>query len=568
MDEKFIQEYIYAMLFDGETDEEKIYYLITHNYSECMQRAMILLQDSDQTVVDYTKEVAGKFHSIYSNYLNKNLIEYRNIMFADCLSINDMLVKYSLDEIKAKFDSYCKEKYISLEAKCDMLNCIEGIAGMFRFDDETLIRLIEASSGCNIIRDDPKTQNNLRYETGDNKVLRDKDGNYTFRSNQNNDVFTLGGEKITPELAITKYNKHIITSKILDNLFDNILTCFETINMLNGKSIQEGQFVLADGSSFDYVFKLNDSNIPHLLGIPRCDKLPQKSIDNINLICGSQLNNNSSATELLRVLLRNRTKIIECSGIYLDTNGREYELINWEKAILRTIAFMRGDFFKRCFCLAKLADDKYLVDPNIKGGLVSISTTSFKENPDNFTSQQRLLVDLLSNRRMKKDFIFRGFLSKDNILIPNTIVVGKAENLYVGKEKKLLSTLQRYRNLFDEESAHSSLISDDIGSISSGGNSDGVNLSGGSSGSDSFNSHLSNTVVGVLSEDYVRYFSPAEQLDLGIDVANNLGMSVLLSEEAKGFASEMKQYNLLSENDYDKMYGGASMGDLFRGKKM
>ena len=62
------------------------------------------------------------------------------------------------------------------------------------------------------------------------------------------------------------------------------------------------------------------------------------------------LSQNSSSLDVLGVIYENQKNIIESGGLY-EENGKKYEIINWEKVILKTTSFMRGDFFKTCFLI-------------------------------------------------------------------------------------------------------------------------------------------------------------------------------------------------------------------------
>ena len=114
---------------------------------------------------------------------------------------------------------------------------------------------------------------------------------------------------------------------------------------------------------------------------------------------------------------------------------------------------MRGDFFKTCFCLAKLSDGNYM----------TVASTNYKVGLNARNTASSVLNDLLKTQKQKKDFIFRKFIYDSNgNIIPNSIFTAKSENIRVGKDNELLRSLQKWRDLFD---VNSSGINTEISSI-------------------------------------------------------------------------------------------------------
>lgn len=85
-----------------------------------------------------------------------------------------------------------------------------------------------------------------------------------------------------------------------------------------------------------------------------------------------------------------------------------------------------------------------------------------------------------------------------------------------------------------------------------------------------FDRELFAVVASVANCDYIRTFSPVEQLSVGIDITNGLGMPVVLSSEAKFLAEELKKVNFLDENNCNNLLEGESMDKLngLGGKKI
>ena len=288
---------------------------------------------------------------------------------------------------------------------------------------------------------------------------------------------------------------------------------------------------MSDGSVFDFDFVINERNIPHLLGIPVCGNLNQEAIDALNRLSDKkpiELSKSSSASDLLKVMLKNQNKIVACGGLYLGSDGKLYQLLNFEKMILKTTSFMRSDFFKTCFCIVKLSDDKYLCDPRDKGGYITISSTSFNKDMKFRETARSILNELFSCKPLKKDFIFRGFRYDGEILIPETILTGKSENIRFGKNKELLRTLQKYRDI-----------------LAGGESGSGKILENGSENSDKtkvpfeIDDSFASIVTSVENENYIKEFSSYEQARLAIDLSRELGISPRVNHETLGVIKDV-----------------------------
>ena len=357
--------------------------------------------------------------------------------------------------------------------------------------------------------------------------------------------------------------------KVMEILFENLNLCIETYNSIysSGSNAVENTALLSDGTTFNFEYIVNERNIPHLLGFQRGNTLSQKAIDYLNILVRANgkprrkdgslitLSQNSNSLDLLKVIYENQKNIIESSGLY-EENGKKYEIINWEKVILKTTSFMRGDFFKTCFCLAKLAPDKYLVDSREKGGYVSITSTEYNNDLITSKSTRSVLNDLLNTRRQRRDFIFRGFLTTDEGQVVNSLVTGKAETLHIGKTNELLRTLQRFRELF-------------IGSSSNGGygmqQGDIKDSPSGMPFSDNptDKSELFGAIVEEIeNEKFIRRFTPQEQAELGISISRDLSLVPHISLEALDVLQDVHGYNgAVTSSELDEFDAVRSKGN-------
>ena len=225
------------------------------------------------------------------------------------------------------------------------------------------------------------------------------------------------------------------------------------------------------------------------------------------------IDENSSAFTILKTLLENKDRIIADRGL-VEENGKTYQLFPWEKIILKTSSFMRGDFFKTCFCLVQL--DHGLNSPNEK--YASISSTKYDDDMvNNRFDAKKVLRDLINTVKQRKDFIFRTFVenydSNGDFLgyVPQSIDTGKSENIVTSNGVRI-ETLNRFRN---------ALQSDPNGFDGSG--------SGGS------------VVQSIENENMgKRIFSPIEQALAHINISSGLNVGLQISEQAYAFEESLK----------------------------
>ncbi|MBP8688604.1 MAG: hypothetical protein KBH64_04040, partial [Bacilli bacterium] len=283
-----------------------------------------------------------------------------------------------------------------------------------------------------------------------------------------------------------------IMKELIGNLFDNLNLCYDTYQKYyldgNNKAI-ENDVELADGTIFPFKYVLDTKRIPHILGIPKAEYLSEK----VRKVLG--LSESAGADKVLLALIKNQKYIIADGGL-IEENGKVYQMLPWEKIILKTSSFMRGDYFKTCFCLVKLKEGHYLEKPNEE--YATIAATRYGQD---FINKKLtitgILNDLILTKKQSKDFIFSGFLLDDKIgmYVPDTLITGKAENIKVGKDNEKLLTLQKYRKIF--------------------GDNDGCQV-----------------VKRIMNENEDRQFTPEEQALAHLTTSSSLGLPAKVSEEA------------------------------------
>ena len=537
-------------------DQKKIEEMIMKNFSELEQNfedLKIVYLDS-QLYLSVINVLQEEFNSMYNKLSSKVINSVARQFFG--MSIEAVIATQSQDKIKMVFNNFYIKMGFSIDFRNKIDSDLEEIANKlnkrFSFDDAALINLIEASRGKNIQLEEDIIR---RSNRGRRVILKQNKGSddYHFselpnirtegmteeevQEKRNNQLkqFTHGGDipdSYSPEgrlefnkIMLRNYpgfnleqnmtNKHDIMKKLIGNLLDNLSLCYETYHKYyidETSKAKEIQATLSDDSKFYFKYIIDLSNLPHILGIPKACNLSAKVRNELGKD-GNPLSENASAIEVLMAIKNHRNEIIEAGGL-IEENGKTYQMLPWEKIVLKTTSFMRGDFFKTCFCLIELEKGKYLAKENEE--YASLASTRYSDDLRNRDlTAYDVLSDLLRTRKQSKDFIASGFVPQYNnsdIYVPDTIFTGKAENIIVGKgnEAQRLMTLQRLRNILGSDSG---AISGPSGKI----------------------------VQRIVSEDgYIKTYSPEEQAVQHLNIAHSFGGNIHVSEETAAFELSIK----------------------------
>lgn len=492
---------------------------------------------------DYISEKIQEFLKRYSMII---INRYSKIIFK--MPIEMAIATQKQEEIKAVFlhiaEEYGFDEGLQNQINSDLEEIANKLNKRFTFDEASLIHLIEASKGSNIqLEEGIKRYSNK----GKRQILKQKEDG-TYYLTESNDINTYTTGKKIPTTTITKYDengiertitkptideqKNILLSaypsgseligtmstdeilkQVMTSLFENLELCIEIYKFYytknNSKSLENttainNNVVLADDSEFEFYYMINKENLPHLLGIQKGMNLSQATINFFAEVDKKghiyyPINEQSSALDILKTLIKNKTRIIENRGL-IEENGKLYQLLPWEKIILKTSSFMRGDFFKTCFCLVELQHG--INSPNEK--YVSIASTRYNEKMTNNIFDARIVLrDLIQTMKQSKDFIFRTFVENNNIYIPQSIDTGKAETIIANNEK--LKTLDRFRLSLNNNA------------------SDGK------------------VVKSIENEIGKRNFSTLEQALTHINTQAELGIKLKVSEETLRFEEELKK---------------------------
>lgn len=555
---------------------------VINNYNEYNLKFLELEEDykDDKEFLKVIMECHRELYNLYNTIIYTYIEKFRSENFNNS-SMDFVILNISQEELFMKLENFINKYGLPKSLSSDLFENVKYLAERldkrFSFDDIALINLIEASCGKNIATE----EGSLSY--GNNRILSQNNGQFNFRTSHTKDKYTLNGNSIiNPTDPIDKSGNDILLEsfplgnesnsfsrdtamkKVMQALFENLNLCIETYNSIYsaGNNLVQNTATLTDGSTFNFEYIINERNIPHLLGVMPGKSLSSEAIKFLNTISNKkpyELKNDSKAYEVLMVIYQNQKSIIQAGGLYTGSDGKLYEIINWEKMILKTSSFMRCDFFKTCFCLAKLAQNKYLNDSRDRGGYVGIASTEYQKGLNTSKSTRSVLNDLLNTRRQRKDFIFRGFhLQNNGLYVPNSIMTGKAETIIVGRNNELLKSLQRYRELFDNSSesydVFGTVSSSSSGPNGGGGPNGGEGPNGGGGPNDGGNGPrfdswgydeetLSSIVQEIENENFIKTFSAEEIALLGLDISRELGFAPHISKEALDVIQAVHSYD-------------------------
>lgn len=509
-------------------DAKKIENEIIYNFNEVMTKldeykifytGDVNIMFAIKTIENY---IVDSYNRISSIIINKICLKYFG------KNIEMTLASEDIDKIKLVFERYCKLNNYPIELQDKIMSDIEekamAFSKRFTFDDISLINLIEAAKGSNIVKEEASNRSAILAQTKGKDTyhfkelprikitpdMTEEEKNQKIK--EQSQVFTIGGKIPEPRSEENRLEKNKIFLKsypgysevletrsrdeimkeLIGNLFDNLNLCYDTYQKYyldgNNKAI-ENDVELADGTIFPFKYVLDTKRIPHILGIPKAEYLSEK----VRKVLG--LSESAGADKVLLALIKNQKYIIAEGGL-IEENGKVYQMLPWEKIILKTSSFMRGDYFKTCFCLVKLKEGHYLEKPNEE--YATIAATRYGQD---FINKKLtitgILNDLILTKKQSKDFIFSGFLldDKTGMYVPDTLITGKAENIKVGKDNEKLLTLQKYRKIF--------------------GDNDGCQV-----------------VKRIMNENEDRQFTPEEQALVHLTTSSSLGLPAKVSEEA------------------------------------
>ena len=505
-----------------------------------------IFNEEETQVIDEIKNIYIKLSKIIITQLSN---------FCFHMPIEMAIATKPQEKIKALYmnaaEKYGFDNGLQAQIDSDLEEIANKLNKRFTFDESALIHLIEASKSSNIQLEEwfqrRSTKNKrqiLRQRDDDTYYLADitdAKGIDTYTTGRNIptiDIIKGDGRTITKTISDDISNINIssypgakqligtastdeIMKKLMKNLFDNLELCVDTYKFFYTKEKDtkledsvsiKNTAILSDNSEFDFYYNINSWNLPHLLGIQTGEIISEATKKffakvGANGSINYPIDENSSAFAILKVLLENKERIISNRGL-IEENGKTYQLLPWEKIILKTSSFMRGDFFKTCFCLVQL--DQGLNSKNEK--YASISPTKYNgDMVDSRFDAKKVLRDLINTVKQNKDFIFRTFVEnydKDGRFlgyVPQSIDTGKAENIVTSSGERI-QTLNRYRSALQ-------------------GNPDGGMVG----------QSIENENMGK------RIFSPVEQALTHINISSALDINLKVSEQVYEFEESLRK---------------------------
>lgn len=186
-----------------------------------------------------------------------------------------------------------------------------------------------------------------------------------------------------------------VKQQLIAVALDNLQLCYDMFNSYynSGNMSLTTYLNMSTGNQISLDYKLEENNMPHILGIPASHRKDNDgNIVGLNLPVATlkrlELNESdySSAMKVLESILKKKDDIINSLGCFTGEDGISYEMLPWEKIILKTNAFIRGDFFKSTSFISGINPDSYLISSDSgkdKVNAVAINSAYFGESAIN-----------------------------------------------------------------------------------------------------------------------------------------------------------------------------------------
>lgn len=313
-------------------------------------------------------------------------------------------------------------------------------------------------------------QNNIKTLSGlDIGVFNLKNGKKSYPNERTSNIFNFPYEVDGKLLNGTFFQLSDEKKKrVIEIILSNLQLCYDFYKEYylneNAKVIST-KIILSNKQVIDYDNKLDEKNIPHLLGIPKFNDIPMETrkilLKNGNekrLFNEERKYGDSLAT--LKLILDRKERIIEHNGV-IKVNGREYGLLPWERILLKENAFIRGDFFKKTAYMCEKNNNAYLNNKNENIDYVSLTATKFndsifKQKESNLEDLNQILKKSNPNIPIEDDYVVKGLMKNEDKYVPitNTSYIGEK----LSADGEILPTLNNPRNLVNFESEEGGII--------------------------------------------------------------------------------------------------------------
>lgn len=544
------------MQYEMLVKKNDILYDAWNTYTQIKELEGIIVRSVSQPVAKKRNE---DIHSLFVEANND--LELESYIDAVCIYMYKVpllvaLITKNPSEIEHDFQIFSLPE----ETRKKIINIIEQkkikIENNLILSDKALIDLIEHTTGQNIAN---QQRHNERVDTGFNRqfngqMLIERGDGYSLLKNQRNwdrattgvqikrfnetsqseqfsrkdsDILTRNFPQLSSEDLVYRSFKSMPNERkrdLITAVLYNLELCYEMFKSYYVSDKVEVPILLnlTNEERVPFKYRFTSGNIPHILGIPSTNKydkntqtytgeleLPQATINLLGI-------RNASALKVLESILDKKDKIIEQCGLNFDpTTNSYYEMLPWERIILKTNAFIRGDFFKSTALISGINQNSFLIKPNDNIRRISITPTNFSGSALN----QELLdpnmsfdeaISIIKSRTTKKDFTFKGmsFDERDGIWYPKTNASAIGERIQPNNST-VLKTLEKYRYLFS-------------GNIDP---NDGGFIAG---------------VESPISEDLSKEYSVQEMVNSLVDIANSFGTTAEVEYNLRGYLEQIQ----------------------------
>ena len=328
--------------------------------------------------------------------------------------------------------------------------------------DKAIIDLIETTTGKNIINESLESgriieqnkkngysliKNNYqdlhRHTYGGDKIIKfqsfDEAGNKSY-NRKSSDMFIRDFPDSTSEEIMFKSFSSLSNERkqqYIKTVLENLELCYEMFKSyyLNNDIVIPTHLKLTNGEEMDYHFYRY--NLPHILGINQIKDLPERTIKALRL---DSLEDNEigKTKDILEKILERKDEIIKNCGLIKEPlTNTYYELLPWEKIILKTNAFIRGDFFKTPAIIIPINKTSGLFSPQIKR--ISLTSTQFSKSPLNQPIRTMKEVDMLRAKNQEVDFTVKGMCYDEHshMWVPQTNASAMGERIIVNNSKRI-----------------------------------------------------------------------------------------------------------------------------------
>lgn len=548
------------------TKKSEVLYDAWDKYIRFKELEGIIVRSFSQPVAKKRNE---DIHSLFAEADNNQELE--SYIDAVCIYMYKVpllvaLITKNPDEIERDFQI----SELPEEIRKNIIEIIEQkkirIENNLILSDKALIDLIEHTTGENIAN---QQRHNEKVDTGYNRqfngqVLIERGDEYGLLKNQKNwDRSTVGmqikrfNEVSQPEHFSRKDSDMLIRNfpelssedlvyrsfKSLPNdrkrdlitaILYNLELCYDMFKSYYVSDKVEVPVLLnlTNEQSIPFSYRFTSGNISHILGIPSTNEfdsstrtytgqpnLPQATINFLGI-------SNASALEVLESILTNKDRIIEQCGLNFDpTSNSYYEMLPWERIILKTNAFIRGDFFKTTALITGINQNSFLITPTDNIRKISITPTMFSSSAlnqqlidPNMTFDE--IISIIKSQKAKQDFTFKGmsFDERNGVWYPKTNVSAIGERIKPTNDR-VLRTLEKYRYLLSGNMAPG-----DGGFVAS--------------------------VESPISPDLSKEYSVQEMINSLVEISNSFGTTAEVEKNLREYLEQIESLNNSKKNGH------------------